>query len=126
MKRFLIVGLLCAEALSAYALATETVYVNTNGEVIQEAAIGQFCRPTEKLPDGRIMVFARNTADLALYRERLIANGVNNTVELEALVHAADADTCPRMAGNKCGDGKCATGSCKTTYTGGIASCSCQ
>lgn len=106
--------------------AAEPVYVNTNGDAISDADIGEYCRPTEKLSDGKIMVFTKSTSDLAFYDARLEANGVTDARERAKMVTDASSDDCDRKAGNKCGEGKCTSGTCKTKYSGGMTSCSCQ
>ena len=106
--------------------AADPVYVNTKGEVISESEIGDYCRPIEVLPDGKLMVFSKSRIDLALYEQRLLANGVTDVYERKQMVQGATSDDCERKAGNKCSDGTCSSGSCKTKNTGGMTSCSCQ
>lgn len=105
---------------------SETVYVDTGGNVISESSIGEFCRPMETLPNGTVMVFSKSASDLAMYEQRLLANGVTDYEERMELVQAASNDDCARKAGNNCSAGKCSTGTCKQKYTGGMTSCSCQ
>ena len=106
-------------------LSAET-YVDTSGSAISEDAIGDYCRPIEKLADGRLMVFSTSAQDIALYKDRLAVNGVSDPVEMTRMVQMAELNDCERKAGNKCSDGKCASGSCKQKFTGGMTSCSCQ
>lgn len=101
-------------------------YIDTSGQIIDTKDVGIFCRPTERLGDGRTMVYSTSAKDMKLLRNRLINIGVTDEQTLRRWEQMAANNDCTNRAGLNCSAGTCSTGSCQEEIKNGFKGCACK
>lgn len=112
--------------LSMPAWAASTAYVDTSMQSIKAENLGIYCRPTEKLSDGRLMVYNTSESDAKLLRKRMLDSGVSDNATLDKWQQLAQSNDCTNRAGLNCSGGTCSSGSCTTVTVNGFNGCECR
>ena len=126
MKSFFAASNLFLTLLLSPCSAFAIKYVDTSANVINENNIGIYCRPTENLGDGRIMVYNTSEADVKILRKRMIDSGVTDEPTLHKWAVMAANNDCTSRAGLNCSGGTCSSGSCQEESKGGFKGCVCK
>jgi len=127
MNRSFRVVIAALSGLVMQATAHSSNYIDTSGNVLTQEQVGTRCRPTERLSDGRLMIYSTSQEDIRMLRERMLLSGERDEAVLAKWAQmAADNSDCTNRDGVNCASGKCATGTCREEKKGDYYACACK